>query len=260
MSDVKWIKVTTNVFDNRKIKQLEAMPEGDSIIVIWFKILCLAGLVNDDGKVYITPEVPYTEQMLASQFNRPMTTIQLALNMLSKFEMIDIIDDVLHVSNWQKYQNVDSLEKIREQNRIRKQNQRAREKQKLLDVSRDISRDVTQQNKNKKEDIDKEKDKEKETIKKEMEVLLYFPEDEQLDSAFKDYVEMRKALKKPMTKKALELAINKLNALSGCDSQIAIAIVNQSIMNSWQGLFPLDRKTVPSSNSHEDYMERWRNL
>lgn len=153
--------MATNIWDNRKIVQIESLPDGDTIIVIWLKLLCLAGTTNDSGMVYFTKEIPYTEQMLATLFNRPLATIQFALKVFQEFEMISIIDDFLQISNWKKYQNIEGMDKIREQNRIRKQNQR--ERQKIMieqDMSRDMSRDVTQQNKikNKKEDIDKEKD------------------------------------------------------------------------------------------------------
>lgn len=157
MAEVKWIKMETNIWDNRKIVQIESLPDGDTIIVIWLKLLCLAGTTNDSGMVYFTKEIPYTEQMLATLFNRPLATIQFALKVFQEFEMISIIDDFLQISNWKKYQNIEGMDKIREQNRIRKQNQR--ERQKIMieqDMSRDMSRDVTQQNK--KEDIDKEKD------------------------------------------------------------------------------------------------------
>lgn len=128
--DVKWIRIVTDIFDNRKIKQIESLPNGDSIIVIWLKILTLAGSINDSGFVYFTKEIPYTDQLLATAFNRPLATVQFALDIFQKFEMIEVINDMIFVSNWEKYQCVEGLSKIREQNRIRKQRQR--EKQKAL--------------------------------------------------------------------------------------------------------------------------------
>lgn len=167
MAEVKWIKMATNIWDNRKIVQIESLPDGDTIIVIWLKLLCLAGTTNDSGMVYFTKEIPYTEQMLSTLFNRPLATIQFALKVFQEFEMISIIDDFLQISNWKKYQNIEGMDKIREQNRIRKQNQR--ERQKIMieqDMSRDMSRDVTQQNKikNKKEELDKDKEKDNNLI------------------------------------------------------------------------------------------------
>lgn len=69
--------------------------------------------------------------------------------------------------------------------------------------------------------------------------IKYYPNDEKLDQAFSDYVAMRKFIKKPMSDRAVELAIEKLNKLSGGDNDLAIEILNQSTSNSWQGLFPL---------------------
>ncbi len=164
MSDVKWIKVTTSLFDNRKIRQIECLPEGDGIIVIWVKILCLAGDVNDNGMIYLTKEVPYTAEMLAQQFNRPLLLVKLALDTFVKFGMIEIIDDIFHISNWEKYQNTQGLERIKEQNRIRVQ--KHREKQKQIECKNDVTQcnvtvtlPVTQCNA-----TDKEKEIEKEYI------------------------------------------------------------------------------------------------
>lgn len=124
MADVKWIKIATNMFDNRKIKMLETMPEGDTLIVIWFKLLSLAGTVNDNGLVYFTKDLPFTSQMLAAVFNRPQTTVDLALKTFTQFGMVEIVEDIIHVSNWEKYQNADGLDRIREQNRLRQQKRR----------------------------------------------------------------------------------------------------------------------------------------
>lgn len=137
MADVKWIKLATGIFDNRKIKQIECMPDGDSIIIIWVKLLCLAGEINDSGMIYFTREIPYTDEMLAQQFNRPLPTIKLALHTFQQFGMIELIDNIMHISNWEKYQSVDRLAEIREYNRLAKQ--KSREKQKLLSNVNDMS-------------------------------------------------------------------------------------------------------------------------
>ena len=137
MADVKWIKLATNIFDNRKIRQIECLPDGDAIIVVWIKLLCLAGNINDSGLVYFTKEIPYTDQMLATQFNTQLSTIQLALKTFENFRMIEVIDNMLFISNWEKYQSVDRMSEIREYNRIAKQ--KSREKQKLLQDVNDKS-------------------------------------------------------------------------------------------------------------------------
>lgn len=144
MSDVRWIKIYTNMFDNRKIKQIEKLPEGNALLVIWLKLLTLAGNVNDSGFVYFTKDIPYTDQMLATEFDMPLSTIQLALNVFKQYEMIDITDDLLKISNWEKYQNVEGMEKIREQTRKRVASYREKQKEIACNVTSNAT--VTQGN------------------------------------------------------------------------------------------------------------------
>ena len=63
--------------------------------------------------------------------------------------------------------------------------------------------------------------------------------DENLNHSFLDYIKMRKDIKKPMSDRAITLAMNKLEELSGNDDEKAIQILEQSIFHSWQGLFEL---------------------
>lgn len=91
---------------------------------------------------------------------------------------------------------------------------------------------------------------------------IYFPNDESLNQAFMEYLEMRKKIKKPMTDRAVELAMKKLKELSaipfseGIDNDVAIKILEQSTMNCWQGLFPLKEDRQKSRNS--DWEQKWR--
>ena len=130
MADVKWIKIAVDMFDNRKIKQIGSMPEGDSLLLVWVQLLCLAGNVNDGGFIYLTKEIPYTDEMLATQFNKPISTVRLALKTFEQFGMIEIINNMIFLSSWEKYQSTDRLATIREKDRERKR--RKREAEKLL--------------------------------------------------------------------------------------------------------------------------------
>ena len=119
MNEIKWIKIDVTLFDNRKIKAIRTLPEGDSIVVIWLQLLCLAGRVNDCGSVYITKEMPYTEQILANECGVPVSTIQLALKTFQSMGMVEIVEDIIYISNWEKYQAIEKMELIRQQNRDR---------------------------------------------------------------------------------------------------------------------------------------------
>ena len=129
MADVKWIKIATGIFDDEKILLIESMPEADAIIVIWFKLLTLAGKQNNDGVFILNDKIPYTDEMLSTIFRRPLQVVRMALNVFEQFGMIEIVNETITIPNWEKHQNMDGLEKIREQNRKRVARYRERQKQ-----------------------------------------------------------------------------------------------------------------------------------
>jgi predicted phage replisome organizer len=120
MPDIQWIKLTTNMFDDEKIKIIESLPDGDSLLIIWIKLIIQAGKTNDGGFIYITPEIPYSEESLATIFNRPINTIRLALKTLHSLEMIEYShNNNIYLLNFMKYQNIEGMERIRELTRER---------------------------------------------------------------------------------------------------------------------------------------------
>ena len=120
------------------------MPSGSDILVIWIELLVLAGQINDCGSVYFNHEVPYTTDLLSAQFDYPPTTIQLALTTFSKFGMIEIIDDIIKISNWQRYQNEEAMARIKLMNAERQRRHREKVKeQKLLLEGGECSCNVT---------------------------------------------------------------------------------------------------------------------
>lgn len=142
MAEVQWIKIYTDMFEtSRKIKNIEAMPKGDTIIVLWIKLLLLAGTVNDGGAIYITPSAPYTDEGLANELRRPLKIVNAALETFKTYDMIVYRDGILYIKNWEKYQNTDRLSDIREYNRIAKQKSRERQKA-LQDFSENVNNNV----------------------------------------------------------------------------------------------------------------------
>lgn len=158
MADVKWIKITTDMFDNRKIKHLRKLPEGNAIVLIWVMLLTLAGRCNAGGMVFLTETIPYTPKMLADELDFSENTVSLALEALKQLGMIQT-DNFLQITNWGEYQNVDGLEKLREQTRQRVANFRERKALEACNVTGNVT--VTHGNATD-IDIDTDKDKEKE--------------------------------------------------------------------------------------------------
>lgn len=157
MADVKWIKIVTDIFDDEKIRYIETLPNGDTTIVIWFRLLCLAGKSNSNGLLMMTDRIAYTDEMLASIFKRDIKVIQFAISTFEKLGMVELMDNRLYLTNWEKHQSIDKLEKIRENTRKRVANHR----QKHLECNVTVTLPVTQCNATEEEE-ELEQDKEKE--------------------------------------------------------------------------------------------------
>jgi predicted phage replisome organizer len=132
MADVKWIRITTDMFDDEKIKLIEAMPDADSLLIIWIKLICLAGKINNSGNISMTEGVPYTDEDLSTIFSRPLNTVRLALKTFERYRMIELSPESIYLVNFAKHQNFDGLEKIKEQSKLRSAKYRQRQKVQLI--------------------------------------------------------------------------------------------------------------------------------
>lgn len=130
-SDVKWIKICSDIFDDEKIMLIENLPSADSIIVIWFKLLCLAGKNNNSGVFILNDKIAYTDEMLATVFKRDINTVRLALKTFENYGMIEIVSGVYTIPNWGKYQNLDKIEQKSQYMRNYMQEYRKKQKDKI---------------------------------------------------------------------------------------------------------------------------------
>lgn len=269
MNDVKWIKLKVGMFDGASFKKIKrAKIEGvadfrDKLTAVWFELLDLGAKVNNSG-LFINDEIAYRSyEDIAIMLDRTDKEVELCMNWFIKENMITIINDVYSINNWLKYQNEDGLEKIRKQNRLRQANFRDRQKQiligeednnvipnvsvtlrnavPLIDNNTSISNSLSKSNSLKednKQDINNKRQSEtmsrsKFNWKKE----IYF-KDEELQKTFLDYLELRQNIKAVNTERAIKLLINNLEKIAS-DTVTKIKVIEQSIMNSWKGVFPL---------------------
>ena len=87
------------------------------------------------------------------------------------------------------------------------------------------------------------KEKEKTNIDK---IINAYTENNSLVEAIKDFIKMRKTIKKPITDRGLKMILNKLDQY-GNDDLEKIEILENSIVNCWQGVFELKNKKVPTA-------------
>ena len=163
MAGVEWVKITTGMFDNRKIKHLRRLPDGNNIVLIWVMLLTMAGRCNAGGMIFLTENIPYTPKMLADELDFEENTVILALNALEQLQMIVTDGNCFKIAGWEEYQNVEGLDKIREQTRKRVAAYREKKAQKALpDCNATCNVTVTQGNA-----TEEERDSEEDTDKKE---------------------------------------------------------------------------------------------
>ena len=158
MAEVKWIKIATDIFDDEKILLIEGLPDAYAIITVWFKLLCLAGKKNNGGVFLMNDKVPYTDKMLATIFRMNESTVKLALNAFEQFKMIEIVEEIITIPNWNKHQTLDAYERKKERDRLYQEERRAKQRA-LIEKSSDKSSERTSYVAV--SDIDKEEDKEK---------------------------------------------------------------------------------------------------
>lgn len=200
------------MFDDEKIRLIEAMPEADSILLIWIRLLVLAGKTNDDGLIYIQRNMPYTIDMLTTLFGRKKAIVKLAVDVLAKFDMIDINSDgLISIKNWEKHQNINGMERVRKLTAAR--NKRYRERIRSKQIESDVSvtsRDATDSDSESDSDTDTE-DKplppKKTTLSEDFEKLWsLYPKKQRKKDAFSAY---KRAVKKGVTNKQIQDGIIK---------------------------------------------------
>ena len=268
MADVKWIKITTDMFDNRKIRHLRRLPEGNNIVLIWVMLLTMAGRCNSSGMIFLTENIPYTPKMLADELDFEENTVKLALASLEQLNMIVTDQGYFTIAGWEEYQNIEGMEKIREQNRLRKQKQR--EKQKLLpDMSQDSHVTVTQSHateEDKEKDIDKEEDKKnvRETTPTLLKRLLpdyIIPE--VLAEKMGEWITYKMERKEPYKEQGMKSLLRQIenNQLQYGEKAVC-DLIDESMANGWKGII-FDRlkqkPIVQRQNRQSGYNDSIRN-
>ena len=128
MADIKWIKLDVGIFEDEKIKIILSMPEGKTMLIIWLKLLCLAGRINNSGVLMVNKTIPYTVEMLGSVFNESEQMMRLAVDTFSKLDMVELFNGALLLPNWERHQSEDRLKQIQEKSAARVAKHRANQR------------------------------------------------------------------------------------------------------------------------------------
>lgn len=268
MGNVKWIKITTDIFSDEKILLIEKMPDADSLIVIWFKLLCMAGRENNCGVFMMANRMPYTEEMLATIFRRPINTVRLALSTFEAFGMIDIEDDIIVIPNWEKHQNIEGLEKIREQTRLRVAKHREKQKQTLLDGVNTADnnnsvtvtlRNATEEEKNKNKNKNKKKESKKENTRTIYERLLPdYTISDALKSKLDEWITYKEERKEAYVEQGMKSFLRKIeNNYMKHGEQALCDLIDDCMSSGYKGIIFDKLKNKAGQQVRKEMVPRW---
>ena len=262
MAEVKWIKLTTDMFDNRKVKHLRRLPDGNSIVLIWVMLLTMAGRCNASGMIFLTENIPYTPKMLADELDFEENTVILALKALEELNMVITNNGYFAIAGWEEYQNTDRLQEIREYNRLAQQKSRAKRKE-LADVN---DKSMTSQrchatDKEEEKDIDKKNKKVKEnnyTLFCRIRVDYIFDDD--VADKLTEWFAYKTARGDTYTEPGMKVLLRKIeNSCIQYGVQTVCDLMDESMANNWKGIIFDRLKSNTVIQKKESYTDSIKN-
>lgn len=255
MAEVKWIKLTTDMFDNRKIKHLRRLPDGNNIVLIWVMLLTMAGRCNASGMIFLTENIAYTPKMLADELDFEENTVRLALEALEQFNMIVTDGDFFTIAGWEEYQNIEGMEKIRESKRLAQARWRAKQKElpSIVDSTVDSTRylvDDAEEDKDKEKEREEDKKSKRETTHTLFKRLL--PEyilSETLVAKLTEWFTYKTERKEPYKEQGMKALLRQIENNSMKFGDLAVCyLIDDSMSNGWKGII-FDRLKNPNTRT-----------
>ena len=125
MNGIRWVALAVWWYKDESVRLIRSMPDGDTIVLMFLMMLALAGERNQNGSL------PYSENELSVLFNIPSEITHKGIDILEAKHMIERDGCGYYITNWEKYQDVQSMEKIRENARVRSAKRRQKKKQEM---------------------------------------------------------------------------------------------------------------------------------
>lgn len=250
-----WLRLQHDFFDSVRIKKLRKLAGGDTFTIIYLKMQLLS--LKTDGMLTYKEYEPSFAEELALDIDEDVENVAATLAYLERVGLIETSDNIEYFLPFVEENIGETNETNREQalESHRQRQKRYRERQKALksigcadgDVTVTSQRDVEIE-----KEIEKEK-RESKSIKATPSHTVYFPDDALLEKTFHDFMEMRKKIKKPMTDRAIELMIGKIQKYP---PEQAVELLEDSILHGWQDIYP--HKEVAGKSGQRDMMrEIW---
>ncbi|MBE6730516.1 MAG: hypothetical protein E7564_02365 [Ruminococcaceae bacterium] len=166
MNKVAWLKIPTDFFEKPTVKRMISEKNGDKAVLLLILLNIYAGETNDKGLVYLTEKIPYETKDFASSLGQTVNAVKNSLELLTKYGEIEIYEDgKILVTAFSEEQNIDALDKYKEQNRNRMRKWREKKKNQLkesdvtvtnchcIEVEKEVEIDAKEEIKQEEKDI-----------------------------------------------------------------------------------------------------------
>ena len=256
MADVKWIKITTDIFDDEKILLIESLPDAYSIIVVWFKLLCLAGKQNNSG-VFVMGRIPYTDKMLATIFRMKESTVTMALQTFEEFGMVEIVNGVITIPNWNKHQSLDAYEKKKERERIYQAERRASQRviaEKMSDKSSYVVVSDKEEDEDKTKDLDNKKRVRETTHTIFKRLAQEYCFSERMQEKITEWLTYKTERKEPYKEQGMKSLLRQIeNNASRYGEKAVCELIDECMASGWKGIiFDRIKQSSPSKPAKQE--------
>ena len=255
-----WLKLKEDFFSSKRIKKLRRIAGGDTYTLIYLKMQ-LKALKTNGVLSYSGLEASFAEE-LALDIDEDPENVKLVINYCLACKLMETSDDINFLMPYVVENTGSEGSSAQRMRALRANNSKAlptSEDKESVTLCEQSATMCEHRYGEKEIDIEREIDTEIDTKRKAP--VEYFPDNIDLDLAFKDYIKMRKTIKAPMTDRAISLAMSKLKKLAtvngAFDEKTAIEILNQSIMNCWKGLFPIGGERQQSQKGGATFKDIW---
>jgi len=135
MTAMKWIKLSTALFEDDKMLLLEGHEDGQALQLLWVKLLCLAGKQGKEGVFLLKEGVPYTSKMLAEIFRMEEPVVKRGLRLFCQFGMLHRQEGAWVITNWSRHQNMTAYEKKLNYDREYKRRRKSEQSSSFLELA-----------------------------------------------------------------------------------------------------------------------------
>jgi len=264
---IGWFKFHRKTFDN------PVCNKDPEYFYVWCWILANAKYEEGERELFKNEDIILqkgqiitTVKEISKELNLSESKVNRILKKLESEKQIErqtsTKKTLISVINWEQYQSDEKQNEKQVKNKCKTSEKQMTDERKTNEEQMENKRQTDDKPSYyiKKERIEegKEVKKEKKTTSRKKEPTVYYPNDEQLNQAFIDFTEMRNKIKKPMTDRAVTMAMNKLNKLAGANNDLAIKILEQSVLHCWQDLYEFKDDGF-NQKTGSKLLDEWRN-